>query len=292
MGRRTFPVLFVLAVALVLTGLSLFTVSETEVAIVTEFGAVKGSHYVPGLHYKWPWDVVTKFDRRILSQSYNGETFLTNDNRGLIVDFYIKWRVKEPVQFYTATGGRVELAGERLADIVKDGIKGVVAQRTLQQIVSAERAAVTSEMFGQASKSGAGLGVELVDVRVQRIDLPDDVAARVFESMKQSFAKTAGRLRAEGQSTSTGIRAQAERRRTEILANAERDALHIKGEGDAAASQTYAHAYSKDPEFYAFYRSLQAYERSLGKDGDLLVLTPDGEFFRYLKDPDKRRGAK
>jgi len=292
MGRRAFPVLFVLAVALVLTGLSLFTVSETEVAIVTEFGAVKGSHYVPGLHYKWPWDVVTKFDRRILSQSYNGETFLTNDNRGLIVDFYIKWRVKEPVQFYTATGGRVELAGERLADIVKDGIKGVVAQRTLQQIVSAERAAVTGEMFGQASKSGAGLGVELVDVRVQRIDLPDDVAARVFESMKQSFAKTAGRLRAEGQSTSTGIRAQAERRRTEILANAERDALHIKGEGDAAASQTYAHAYSKDPEFYAFYRSLQAYERSLGKDGDLLVLTPDGEFFKYLKDPDKRRGAK
>ena len=292
MGGRTFPVLFVLAVTLVLAGLSLFTVSETEVAIVTEFGAVKGSHYVPGLHYKWPWDVVTKFDRRILSQSYNGETFLTNDNRGLIVDFYIKWRVKEPVQFYTATSGRVELAGERLADIVKDGIKGVVAQRTLQQIVSAERAAVTSEMFGQASKSGAGLGVELVDVRVQRIDLPDDVAARVFESMKQSFAKTAGRLRAEGQSTSTGIRAQAERRRTEILANAERDALHIKGEGDAAASQTYAHAYSKDPEFYAFYRSLQAYERSLGKDGDLLVLTPDGEFFKYLKDPDKRRGAK
>ncbi|HVP34888.1 MAG TPA: protease modulator HflC [Steroidobacteraceae bacterium] len=292
MSGRLFPVLFVVAVALVLAGLSLFTVSETEVAIVTEFGAVKGSHYVPGLHYKWPWDVVTKFDRRILSQSYNGETFLTNDNRGLIVDFYIKWRVKEPVQFYTATGGRVELAGERLADIVKDGIKGVVAQRTLQQIVSAERAAVTSEMFGQASKSGAGLGVELVDVRVQRIDLPDDVAARVFESMKQNFAKTAGRLRAEGQSSSTSIRASAERRRTEILANAERDALHIRGEGDATATQTYARAYSKDPEFYAFYRSLQAYERALGKDGDLLVLTPDGEFFKYLKDPDKRRGGK
>jgi modulator of FtsH protease HflC len=292
MSTRLFPVLLVLAVAAVLTGLSLFTVSETEVAIVTEFGAVKGSHYVPGLHYKWPWDVVTKFDRRILSQTYNGETFLTNDNRGLIVDFYIKWRVKEPVQFYTATGGRVELAGERLADIVKDGIKGVVAQRTLQQIVSVERAAVTSEMFGQASKSGAGLGVELVDVRVQRIDLPDDVAARVFESMKQSFAKIAGRLRAEGQSASTGIRAAAERRRTEILANAERDALHIRGEGDAAATQTYARAYSKDPEFYAFYRSLQAYERSLGKDGDLLVLTPDGEFFKYLKDPDKRTRAK
>ena len=292
MSGRLFPVLLALAVALVLAGLSLFTVSETEVAIVTEFGAVKGSHYVPGLHYKWPWDVVTKFDRRILSQSYNGETFLTNDNRGLIVDFYIKWRVKDPVQYFTATGGKPELAGKRLADMVKDGIKGVVAQRTLQQIVSAERAAVTSEMFGQASASAIGLGVELVDVRVQRIDLPDDVAARVYESMKQGFARTAGRLRAEGQSASTGVRAAAERRRTEILANAERDAERIRGEGDAQATQTYARAYSKDPEFYAFYRSLKAYERSLGKDGDLLVLTPDGEFFKYLKDPDKRRAGK
>ncbi|HEY2276074.1 MAG TPA: protease modulator HflC [Steroidobacteraceae bacterium] len=292
MGARAFAVLLVLAVAAVLTGLSLFTVSETEVAIVTRLGAIAGTHYAPGLHGKWPWEVVTKFDRRILSQSYNGETFLTNDNRGLVADFYIKWRVREAVQYYTATGGKEDLAGERLADIVKDGIKSVVAQRTLQQIVSAERAAVTGDMFGAASKSAIGLGVELVDVRVQRIDLPDDVAARVFESMKQGFARTAGRLRAEGQSTSTGIRAQAERRRTEILANAERDALHVKGEGDAAASQIYARAYSKDPEFYAFYRSLQAYERSLGKDGDLLVLTPDGEFFKYLKDPDKRRGAK
>ena len=292
MGARVFPVLFGLGVAAVLAGLSLFTVSETELAICTEFGAVVGSHYPPGLHAKWPWDVVTKFDRRILSQSYNGETFLTNDNRGLIADFYIKWRVKEAVQYYTATGGKELLAAERLSDIVKDGIKSVVAQRTLQQIVSAERAAVTSDMFGQASSRAVGLGVELVDVRVQRIDLPDDVAARVFESMKQGFARTAGRLRAEGQSSSTGIRAAAERRRTEILANAERDALHVRGEGDATATQTYARAYSKDPEFYAFYRSLQAYERALGKDGDLLVLTPDGEFFKYLKDPDKRRGGK
>ena len=292
MGGRLFPVLFGLGVALVLTGLSLFTVGETELAICAEFGAITGSHYAPGLHVKWPWDVVTKFDRRILTQSYNGETFLTNDNRGLIVDFYIKWRVKDPVQYFTATGGKPELAGERLADMVKDGIKGVVAQRTLQQIVAAERAAVTSEMFGQASSSAGGLGVELVDVRVQRIDLPDEVAARVYESMKQGFARTAGRLRAEGQSASTGVRAAAERRRTEILANAERDAERIRGEGDAQATQTYARAYSKDPEFYAFYRSLKAYERALGKDGDLLVLTPDGEFFKYLKDPDKRRGVK
>jgi modulator of FtsH protease HflC len=289
---RLFPVLFVIAVLVVLGSLSLFTVSETELAISTEFGAVTGSHYAPGLHFKWPWDMVTKFDRRILSQTYNGETFLTNDNRGLIADFYVKWRVKDVVLFYTSNGGREDAAGERLADMVKDGIKSVVAQRTLQQIVSAERAAVTSEMFGQASKSAADLGVELIDVRVQRIDLPEDVAQRIFESMKQQFAKIAGRLRAEGTSDSTGIKADAERRRTVILADGERDADRIRGEGDAAAAQIYARAYSKDPEFYAFYRSLQAYERALGKDGDLLVLTPDGEFFKYLKDPGKGRGAK
>jgi membrane protease subunit HflC len=139
-------------------------------------------------------------------------------------------------------------------------------------------------MFGQASRNAESLGVDLVDVRVQRIDLPDEVAARVYESMKQNFAKTASQLRAEGQQASAGIRASAERQRTVILANAERDALHIRGEGDALAAQTYARAYSKDPDFYAFYRSMQAYERSLGKDGDLLVVTPDGEFFKYLKD--------
>jgi modulator of FtsH protease HflC len=291
MSGRLFPVVLALLVVVVLATLSMFTVSETELAIRTEFGAIVGTYRQPGLHFKLPWDMVTKFDRRILSQSYNGETFLTNDNRGLIADFYVKWRVKDPVLYYTATGGREELAAERLADIVKDGIKSVVAERTLQQIVSAERTAVTGQMFGPASRSAAGLGAELIDVRVQRIDLPDDVAARVFQSMEQTFARTAGRLRAEGQSASTAIRADAERQRTEILADAQRDALRTRGEGDAAATEIYARAYSKDPEFYSFYRSLQAYRRSLGTDGDLLVLAPDGEFFKYLKDPAKRKGA-
>jgi len=284
MSSRWFPLYIVAGVLLALATFSVFTVSETDFAIRKEFGAIVGTQYAPGLHFKWPWDVVTKFDKRILSQSYTGETFLTNDNRGLIVDFYVKWRIKDPSLYYTATSGAEDTASQRLAEIVKDGIKSVVAQRTLQQIISAERAAVTGEMFNQASRNAATLGVELVDVRVQRIDLPEEVAARVYESMKQNFAKTASRLRAEGQSASAGIRAAADRQRTVILANAERDGQRIRGEGDAAAAATYAHAYAKDPEFYAFYRSLQAYEGSLGKDGDLLVLTPDGEFFKYLKD--------
>ena len=287
MSSRLFPVFIAAGVLLIFAAFSLFSVGETEYAIRSRFGAIIDNRYHAGLHLKWPWDMVTKFDRRILSESYTGETFLTNDGRGLIVDFYVKWRVKDPTVYYTAAAGSESIAGERLAAIVKDGIKSVVAQRTLQQIVSAERAAVTGEMFGQASRSAAGLGVDLVDVRVQRIDLPDEVAARVYDRMKQSFAKTATQLRNEGQGASASIRAQAERQRTVILAEAERDALRIQGEGDAAAAQIYARAYSKDPEFYAFYRSLKAYEHSLGKDGDLLVVTPDGVFFRYLKDPSK-----
>jgi membrane protease subunit HflC len=274
-----------LVVALIIAVTSLFTITEAQVAIRTEFGAILGLDYSPGLHWKWPWDQVVKFDRRILSLSYTGETFLTNDNRGLIVDFYVKWKVKDASRYFQATGGREDLAGERIAEIVKDGIKGVVAQRTLEEIVSADRAAVTEDMIGQAGRNVSNLGIDLVDVRVQRIDLPDDVSTRVYESMKQNFVKIASKLRAEGQSASVRIRAAAERSRTEILANAERDALRVRGDGDAVATQTYAKAYSKDPEFYAFYRSLQAYERSLGKDGDLLVITPDGEFFKYLKDP-------
>ena len=284
MSSRLFPWFFVVAGLLLFVAFSLFTVNETEFAIRTRFGAIIDTRYQPGLHLKWPWDRVTKFDRRILSESYTGETFLTNDGRGLIVDFYVKWRVKDPATYYTAVAGTEAIAGQRLAEMVKDGIKSVVAQRTLQDIVSSERKDVTGQMFGQASRNAEGLGVELVDVRVQRIDLPDEVAARVYETMKQNFVKTASRLRAVGQQESATIRSTAERERTVILADAERDALRTRGEGDAAAAQIYARAYSKNPEFYAFYRSLQAYERSIGKESDLLVLTPDGEFFRYLKE--------
>jgi len=283
MNLRHLPLYLVLGAILITAGLSMFTVTVTEFAIRKEFGAIVGTHYAPGLHYKWPWDTVTKFDNRLLSQSFTGETFLTNDNRALIVDFYIKWRVKDPVLYYTASGTE-DVAAARLASSVKDGIKTVVAQRSLPQIVSAERAAVTGEMLGEASAKAAALGVDLIDVRVQRIDLPDEVAARVYESMKQNFAKTANQFRAEGQKASTGIRAAAERQRTVILAEAERDALHIRGEGDALATQTYARAYGKNPEFYAFWRSMRAYEQAIGREGDLLVITPDGEFFKYLKD--------
>ena len=293
MPTRAFPISIAIGLLLLFAATSLFTVNEAQLAIRTEFGAILGSNYAPGLHAKWPWDQVVTFDRRFLTQTYTGETFLTNDNRGLIVDFYIKWRVKDPSNYFQATGGSEDIAGRRLAEIVKDGIKSVVAERTLEQIVSAERAAVTAEMLDQARKNVAGLGADLIDVRVQAINLPDEVSTRVYESMKQNFAKIAARLRAEGQSANVRIRAEAERERTEILSTAEKEALKVMGEADAEATATYAHAYSKNPEFYSFWRSLQAYDHALGKDGDLLVVTPDGEFFKYLKDSDKPHpGAK
>lgn len=284
MPSRAFPVLILGGFVLIAALLSLFTVRETELAIRQQFGEIVATDYAPGLHWKIPLiERVVKFERRIVTQSYPQETFLTNENRGLIVDFYVKWKVRDAADYYRATGGREEIAGERLAEIVKDGIKGVVAQRTLEQIVTAERAAVTGDMFGNASKAAQGLGIELIDVRVQRIDLPEDVATRVYESMKQNFEKLARSLRGVGEREAQRIRAEAERKRTELLSAAARDSLDIRGQGDSQAADIYSRVYSRNPEFYSFYRSLQAYKNSLGKDGDVLVVTPDGEFFKYLE---------
>ena len=288
MPIRGVPLIILVAAVALVAMTSMFTVPQQELAIRTQFGAIMGGSYDPGLHFKFPWDQVVKFERRILSQTYQSETFLTNDNRGLIVDFYVKWRVDDASGYFQATGGREEIASERISEIVKDGIKSVVAQRPLEEIVTSERAAVTGEMLKAANENANGLGIELIDVRVQRIDLPEDVSTRVYESMKQNFAKIASRLRAEGSRAAVTIRAEAERKRTETIANAERDALEVRGKADATATAIYAKSYSRYPEFYGFYRSLQAYERSLGKDGDVLVLSPEGEFFKYLKDPGKR----
>jgi membrane protease subunit HflC len=289
MSSRALSITVGVLVVFVIVTRCFFTVSETQIAIRTQFDAIVGSTYQPGLHFKVPFvDQVVRFEKRIVSQSYQGETFLTNDNRGLVVDFYIKWRVKDASRYYQSTGALEESASKRLSEIVKDGIKSVVAQRTLREIVTAERSAVTGDMFGNASRVAEDLGIQLIDVRVQRIDLPEDVSARVYESMKQNFAQKAARSRAEGSSAGVRIRASAERERTEIIANAERDALRVRGAGDSQAAQIYSRAYSRNPEFYAFYRSLQAYQSSIGKEGDLLVVSPDGEFFQYLKDSGKR----
>jgi modulator of FtsH protease HflC len=280
---------FFLGALLLIAWQSLFQVDETQVAIRTEFGKIVQTGYGPGLHMKWPFiNQVRRFERRIITQRYEGETFLTSENKALIVDFYVKWRVKEASQYFRTTNGNPDFASSRLGDNVKDGIKGVVARRTLQEIVITERTAFTGDMFTRASEAVNELGVELIDVRVQRIDLPDEVSGSVYQRMQESFRARGNQLRAEGSADAERIRAEADRKRTELLANAQRTAQQLRGEGDATAARISSQAYGKSPEFYSFYRSLQAYRNSMARDGDVWVIAPDGEFFKYLNSSGRR----
>ncbi len=187
--------------------------------------------YTPGLHLKWPWDTIHRFERRIITKPYQGETFLTSENKALTVDFYVKWRVKDAAKYFTTTQGIETYAAERLGDNVKDGIKGVVARRTLQEIVKEKRDAFAGDMISRASTAVQELGVELIDVRIQRIDLPDEVSGSVYQRMEQNFKALGNRLRGEGSAERERIQADADRQRTEIVAGAQRDAQKLKGRG-------------------------------------------------------------
>ncbi len=291
MGSRILPILILLVGGLLLLSASTFVVREQDMALRVQFKSVIGKDYKPGLHFKVPFiDDVFKFDRRVLTKKFDGEQFLTSESQVLSVDYYIKWRILDVQQFYQATGGGDEIgAGSLVGQRIQDGIKNAVARRTLKEIVISDRQQVTGEFIVRASESLRNLGVELIDVRVQRIDLQEDVAARVYESMKQTFEGIARTQRGEGDRESQIIRSEAERKRTEIIAEANANAQRIRGEGDATAAALYAAAYNRNPEFYSFYRSLQAYRASLGKEGDVLVVSPDSEFFRYLKSSTPQR---
>ncbi|MBM5811712.1 MAG: protease modulator HflC [Gammaproteobacteria bacterium] len=284
MNSRVLPTLIGAALVLLALSRAVFQVHETELAIKFRFGEIVRADYEPGLHFMIPLiNEVRKFDRRVLTRNYPAEQFLTSESKILDVDFYIKWRIADVGQYYQATGGDENVAAGRLAENVKDGLKGVIAKRTLQQVVASERAEFMNDILQFAGQSVGQLGVALVDVRVKRIDLPAEVSDSVFNRMRQDFARQASQLRAEGDEQAQRIRAEAERERTELLAVANRDAEKIRGEGDGQAAATYARVYQRYPEFYAFHRSLQAYRHSLGQPNDVLVLAPDSEFFRYLK---------
>lgn len=276
--------LLLLAVAaLVVARLSLFVVDEREYAVKFRIGEIVKADYAPGLHIKWPIvNNVLKFDRRILSISNRPEEFLTNEKKNLMVDFFVKWRIIDPAQFYRSTRGNEELAKARLLEIIRDGIRAEFAKRTLQQVVTAERSELQDAMMTKASPIAAELGVSIVDVRVKKLDLPDEVSDSVFARMKQERNRVAKQLRAEGAEQSEMIRAEADRDAEIILAEARREAQRIRGEGDARSAEIYAQAYNQDREFYSFYRSMEAYRKSIGTSGDLLVLEPDSDFFRYL----------
>jgi modulator of FtsH protease HflC len=291
MANRAFLTLIALVAGAFAVAMATFTVRETELAMKFRFGEIVRADYSPGLHLMVPFvNNVRKFDRRILTRNYPSEQFLTSEGKILRIDFYIKWRIADISTYYQATsGGDEEIAAMRLGAIVKDGIKGVIARRTIQQVVAAERAEFTGEILKIAEASTRGLGVQLVDVRVKKIDLPEEVSESVFSRMRQDFDRQAKRLRAEGEENAEKLRAEADRQRTELLAGAYRESEMIKGEGDAKSAEVYAKAYSRNPEFYSFFRSLQAYRESIGTDSDVLVIAPDSEFFKYLKRAEQRR---
>ena len=261
-----------------------FTVRETELAIKFRFGEIVNADYAPGLHFMTPLvNNIRKFERRIVTRNYPSEQFLTSEGKILRIDFYIKWRISDVSTYYQATsGGDEEIAAGRLGSIVKDGIKDVIARRTIQQVVAAERAEFTGEILKRAEGSTRGLGLQLVDVRVKKIDLPEEVSESVFLRMRQDFDRQAKRLRAEGDENAEKLKAEADRQRTELLAGANRESEIIRGEGDAISADIYARAYSRNADFYAFHRSLQAYRKAIGNENDVLVIEPDSEFFRYL----------
>ena len=274
-----------LAVVIVLSQ-TFFVVRQNEFAIVLQFRDVVRTGLDPGLHAKIPFiNQVQKFERRVVTRNFPAEQFLTSEGKILNVDFYVKWRILDADRFFRATGGLEEAGANRLGEIVKDGLKGVIAQRTIQQIVAADRAEFINNIVKVAGQPVQQLGLQLVDVRVKRIDLPEDVTGSVFARMSQEFARQAAQLRAEGEEQAIRIRAEADRSRTEILSAAQRDAEKIRGEGDARAAEIFARATAGNPEFFSFYRSMQAYRRALGREGDVMVLSPEGQFFRYMQQP-------
>ncbi len=283
MSNARFMGLVVFGFLFIIIGLSAFTVNEREHAIKLRVGEVIRADYEPGLHWKIPvYENVRKFPKRILTISDQPERIFTAERRALQVDFFVKWRITEPVSFYTSTGGFENVANDRLSEIIKNSIVTEFGKRSVEQAISVERAELMRDMLASARATAEGLGVELIDVRVKQVEFPDDVKNAVYREMREERARVAAELRAQGRETAEERKSSADKDRTIILADAYRDAQIIRGEGDARAAEIYANAYNKDPEFYAFYRSIDAYRKSMGKSGDILVLDPNNEFFRYL----------
>lgn len=285
------PIAVVAALLLaILASSSAFIVRENELAVLFQFGAVQRTDYAPGLHFKLPLvQNVRKFDRRILTLDNEPERYLTSEKKDVFVDFFVKWRILDVSKFYTASSGDEQLAAQRLAPIVRQALGREINSRKLQEVISAERSNVMEELRESANKAVAELGIQIVDVRIKRIDLPEEVSDSVFRRMRAERTKVANELRSQGQEQSETIRADADRQRQVLLAEAQRDAQTWRGEGDAKAAAIYARAYGKDAEFYAFWRSLQAYREAFRNKDGVIVLDPKSELFEYFGESGARR---
>jgi membrane protease subunit HflC len=276
-------ILPIIIALLVLIGSSVFVVREDQYAVLFRLGEIQRTDFQPGLHLKMPLvNNVIKFDKRILSLDSKPERFLTSEKKDVLVDFVVKWRIANVQDYYTATRGDELRAQQTLGQIVKDRMRDEFNKRTLQQVVADQRDEMMALLKVASNGSADDLGIEVVDVRIKRIDLPEQVTDAVFQRMRSERTRVAQALRSKGEQESEKLRAEADRQVQVLLAEAERDAQRIRGEGDASAAEIYATAYGKDAEFYAFHRSLEAYRQSFKAQGNVLVLDPDSEFFEYF----------
>ncbi|MEC7569367.1 MAG: protease modulator HflC [Pseudomonadota bacterium] len=266
---------------------SVFVISETQRGVLLKFGEVVDSDLKPGIDFKVPFvDSVRKFDGRILTVDSTPERFFTQEQKQLIVDSYAKFRVVDTAKYYTATSGEEFRAAALLSQRINDDLRNQVAGRSVQEVVSGERDQLMEAVKSRLNESVlTELGVEVIDVRVKKIDLPNEVSQSVYRRMNAEREKEARELRSEGKEIAEGMRAEADRKVTVIEAEAVRDAEIIRGDGDATATRIYADSFNRDPEFYAFTRSLNAYQQTFANGSDIMLLQPDSQFFQYLRDP-------
>ncbi|MDT3707982.1 MAG: protease modulator HflC [Thiobacillus sp.] len=287
MSKHIGSLLIGLVVVLVVLSGSMFTVDQRQNAMVFQLGEVVSVKTKPGLYFKLPLvQNVRYFDTRILTlDAADPERFITSEKKNVLVDSFIKWRVIDVKQFYVSVGGDEMRAQIRLNQTVNDGLRAEFGKRTVNEVVSGRREEIMSIIRAKADTDARKIGVQVVDVRIKRVDLPETVSENVYRRMEAERKQVANELRSTGAAEAEKIKADADKQKDVIVAEAYRDAQRVKGEGDAKASAVYASAYGRNAEFYAFYRSMQAYRESFKSKSDVMVLDPSADFFKYMKNP-------
>ena len=289
MNNRLVAALIAVLFALLVAGMSMFTVDQRERAIVFQLGEIREVVTQPGLNFKWPLiQNVRFFDNRILTMDTpETERFITSEKKNLLVDSFVKWRINDVKQYYISVQGDEARAQTRLSQTINSALREEFGRRTVHDVVSGEREEIMRVVRDSVDEDAKKIGVAIVDVRLKRVELPQEVSESVYRRMEAERKSVAAELRSEGFSAAEKIRAEGERAREVIIAEAYRDAQRVKGDGDRKASAVYAKAFSENPEFYSFYRSLEAYRAGFKNKSDVLVLEPNSEFFKYLKSPGK-----
>jgi membrane protease subunit HflC len=283
-------ILIIVVVGLVLLSLSAFTVKQTQYALVQRLGEIVAVKKEPGLYFKVPFvDNLKYFDNRILTLDWEQPAkFITSENKYMMVDSFVKWRIVDPKKYYVSIKEGGEVAAEdRLSKVVNAGLRSEFGIRTVHDVIAGERGVIMDNLRKKADLEARQMGIEVVDVRLKRVDYSEEISKSVFDRMIAERKRLANQLRSEGSAASEKIRADADKQREVIIAEAYREAQKTKGEGDAKASEIYSQSYSRNPEFYAFYRSQEAYKNSFKSKSDVMVLDPNSDFFKYMRSPKK-----